>query len=578
MPGFFVSNRRLALEPYDPCPGRCVREALDLPGQTAARCTLDRFMRDKALARTREGFVVLEGYLLNRAQLMARYAAASVPELMSRMYRERGDAFFSAFQGEFSGALYDGAEDKWLIFTSQSGACPVFYADTEQGLFAGSQVQDVLAACRRTGAALHADESAAYQMLTYGFMATDATYAREIRRLRGGTYLRVCRGACRVETYHALRRHPERFARSTQRELIEAVDAAFREAVRLEFDKDAEYGLGHLADLSGGLDSRMTVWVAHAMGYGPIQLMTYGRAGGTDERVARQIARALREAILVYPMSDASFLRDIGEITRKNAGLSLYSGISGGNRMLKAIDMRGFGLEHTGMLGDVVIGSWWRSPRDRARGRQTGRYSSRLAHRLPREVTDALAAFGDDERMLLYTRGFQGAANTFLIRRHYTEVSSPFMHPALMQLCLDIPQAQRDNHRLYRAWILKRYPDAARFIWERTGARITEPEPVSRVRRLLTRGPQKLLRMLGRQAWLGGGMVPMDRWLAQDAPLRGALDRYAQEGFARLPTPLSGQLIADMEWLYATGNADEKTMVLTVLAALALYFGKGEAP
>ena len=573
MPGFLVGSRKIDVELKNRFPERCVQESLDLPRQTAKRNTLNKFMGDKVLAETPEAIMVLEGYLLNKTALFSRYSVSSAAELMDRMYRENGDAFFADFRGEFSGAFYDKALDKWLVFTNHTGTNPVFYAETGDGFFAGSQVNYLTDSCKRSGMKLHFDESAAYQMLTYGFMATNATYAKEIRRLRGGSYFCFQDGKGLVKRYHTLQKNTARFETCSEQELIDAVDHAFRAATKLAFDKDLEYGYGHLADLSGGLDSRMAMWVPHEMGYGPIQLLTYCKADYTDEKVAKEIARYWKDPLLIQPLDDAAFLYDIDEITFLNGGLSLYSGISGGNRMLRSLNMDNFGLEHTGMHGDVVIGSRWKNGRDMAQKRQTGRYSNKLAHRLSQDVLDYIASFEDYDLFLDYTRGFQGAANTYLIRKNYTEASSPFLDVELMQLCLDIPQEFRFHHSLYKKWILAKYPDAAQFKWEKTGAKITESAPVGTIRFVMTRGPKKLLRLLGKEKWLTHEMVPMAYWMEHDGNLRSTLDHYAAEGFAHPPAAMSEQLLSDMQWLYTSGNANEKAMVLTVLAAAKLYFG-----
>lgn len=574
MPGFLVGSRKTEAELKNRYPERCVQERLELLHQTAKRNTLNKFMGDKVLTETHEAIMVLEGYLLNKTELFLQYEASSVAELMNSMYRRNGDEFFADFRGDFSGAFYDKTLDKWLVFTNHTGASPVFYAKTGNGFWAGSQVNYVIDACRETGTELHFDESAAYQMLTYGFMVNDATYAQEIRRLRGGTYLYFHAGKGAVKTYHTFRKNAARFENDTEQQLIDAVDEAFRAATKLEFDKDLEYGYEHLADLSGGLDSRMTMWVPHKMGYGPIQLMTYCKADYTDEKVAKEIAGYWKDPLLIKPLDDAAFLYDIDEVTFLNGGLSFYSGISGGNRMLRSLNMESFGLEHTGMIGDVVIGSWWKNSRDMEHNRRTGRFSDKLAHRLPQGVREYIESFEDREVFLDYTRGFQGAANTYLIRRNYTEASSPFMNVELMQLCLDIPQEYRFDHNIYKKWILAKYPDAAQFIWEKTRAKITESALIGKIRFIVTRGPKKLLRLLGKEKWLRHEMVPMSYLLEHDDKLHAALDGYAAESFANLPVTMSEQLLTDMQWLYASGNGCEKTMVLTVLAAVKLYFEK----
>lgn len=573
MPGFFVSDQNVNVQLVNFFPERCVEEQLNLEYQTAKRNTLNKFMSDKTLTETSEAVVVLEGYLLNKTKLFSEYGASTIEEMMLKMYREKGDTFFEVFRGEFSGAFYDKLSDKWLVFTNHTGTNPVFYAKTRNGFLAGSQVNYLIDACKVANVALTFDESAAYQMLTYGFMVTDATYAKEIRRLRGGTYLCVQNGEVEVKEYHTLHIDTDRFADCKESELIEAVDKAFRAATKLEFDKDLEYGYEHLSDLSGGLDSRMTMWVPHSMGYGPIQLLTYCKSDYLDEKIAKKIAIFWKDPLLVKPLDDAAFLYDIDEITFLNGGLSLYSGISGGNRMLKTLNMDEFGLEHTGMIGDVVIGSWWKNEKERRINRQTGRYSNKLAHRLSQDVNDYMESFEDYEIFLDYVRGFQGASNTYLIRKNYTEVSSPFMNLELMELCLAIPQEFRFGHKLYKQWIMEKYPEAAQFIWEKTGAKITESAVAAKIRRVLTKGPKKLLRILGKENYLKYEMVPMAYWLEQDKNLSDTLERYAEECFKDLPVSMSKQLVSDMKWLYRTGNANEKTMVLTVLASAKLYFG-----
>ncbi len=59
----------------------------------------------------------------------------------------------------------------------------------------------------------------------------------------------------------------------------------------MEFDKDIEYGYKHLVSLSGGLDSRMTTYVANDLGYGDsIVNLTFSKTNYVDEQTAKDIA------------------------------------------------------------------------------------------------------------------------------------------------------------------------------------------------------------------------------------------------------------------------------------------------
>ncbi len=572
MPGFFVSNKKVDIELKNYFPERCVTDAIDSNLFTAKRNTLNKFMQDKTLFENDDAVIALDGCLLNKKDLFEKYGVSSVEQLVLHMYKQNGDEFFTDFRGGFTGAYYDKKEDKWLVYTSHTGENPLYYTVFDGGFAAGCQVNYIIDARKHLGAELTFDEGAAYQMLTYAYMAIDSTFAQEIKRLRGGTYL-VCKGGkCEVKTYYTFAKHLDRFKDYSEDQIVDELDKAFKEAVRLEFDKDIEYGYKHIADMSGGLDSRMTAWVPQAMGYAPVQLLTYCKSDYLDEKIAKEIAQYWKDELIIKPLDDASFLYDIDEVTFLTGGLSLYSGISGGNRLLKSLDMQQYGIEHTGMIGDAVVGSFWDSFEEISKRRTMGRYSSKLKSRLPENVNNYITTFEDKEMYLHYTRAFQGATNTYQIRKNYTEASSPFMNVEVLQLCMDVSQRFRAGHRMYKHWILKYYPDAAKFRWERTGGKITESKLRSKIRRVLTKGPLKLLKMIGKADKVKTGMTPMEAWISGDKKLKEYLDNYEKTGYQYLPPNVSEQLINDMKWLYQTGNANEQTMVLTVLSAAKLYF------
>ena len=568
MPGFFVSDRKTNFQLHNRYPQRCIREELPCAG-TARRHTLNKFMEDKTFCESDNLILIAEGYLLNKTALFARYGVQSMAELMETMYRTDGETFFAAFRGAFSGAVYDKEKDLWLLYTNHTGDKALFYSLNGSHFAAGSQVGYVLDACKELGWPLTLDEQAAYQMLTFGFMESDGTYASQIRRLLGGTYLRIEKGEAQVLRYFRLEKHPERFEGQSEDQIIDALDAEFRRAVDAEYRKDEEYGLKHLADISGGLDSRINTWVAHEMSPRHLQLITYSKNNYLDERIAKEIAVHWKDELLFRQLDDASYLYELDDLVFLNAGLSLYCGITGGKRMLEDLNMESYGLEHTGQVNGAVIGSLLCGKDGLEKRYPSGKYSDKLSHRLDQTYANA---FDDHELYLLSSRTFRGILNTQLIRENYTEIAFPFLDVELLQLCLDIPLEYRLGHNIYKKWILTKYPQAARFRWEKTGAKISEGKLMGLLRKVVTKGPHKLLRMMGKHSLSNFGMNPLDYWFGRDKALQTYLNRREAEGYRCLPQA-SDQLISDMKQLYATGSFNEKAMVLTVLASAKLYFG-----
>jgi asparagine synthase (glutamine-hydrolysing) len=112
--------------------------------------------------------------------------------------------------------------------------------------------------------------------------------------------------------------------------------------------KDDEYGYRYLADLSGGLDSRMNLWVAHEMQNRHMTVLTYCKEGYLDEIIARAIADHWKDEFLFSLWMTLPLCMTWMTIPLLS-GLSLYSGITGG-RGSWSLWINDYGIENT---------EWW---------------------------------------------------------------------------------------------------------------------------------------------------------------------------------------------------------------------------
>lgn len=564
MPGFYISNCCAAS--FGHADHRIEEEAV-LANQFISRSTLDKFADDKCFYEDERYFLILEGVLLNKTELFDAYGCKGIPELLIAMLERDDEDFFVAFRGSFSGAVYDKVQHGWTIFTNHYGDNAVFYYVDEQGRFIiSSELDSILRGMKSLNAPITIDEQAFYSMLTYGYMVDDSTYATSIKRLLPGCYLKIAsNGSLSTHRYYMPKADSCELSQATEKELLDELDRRFRVAVSREFEKDAEYGYRLLADLSGGLDSRMTTWVASDLGYGPALNITYCQAGYLDEVIAEEIAADLGNEFLFKSLDDASFIFDAKRIVARNYGLGLYTGISGGESLLRALDMMSFGIEHTGQIGDVIIGSFLSSPAERQVIDHAQMYSATLADKVP---TIDFSQWSDREQYLFSIRAFLGTLSSHFLRRQYTEVASPFLDVDFLDFCLSIPEEKRIGHRLYKRWIAEYYPGAAGYRWEKTGL----PVLASDGSIFMERAKRKVGRVLSKKDdGHYGGMTPFDLWAKKNPKIGEWMDGIFVDASAGVPV----ELLADAEHLFRTGNTLEKSQVLTALLAVDYYKGYG---
>lgn len=568
MPGFYVSNIGDA-QLRNVRDAHCTQGVMELEGRFfCARNTLSKFLDDKTFDLDDDYCVITEGVILNKSELFEAWKADSVFDLVVKMYRERGDSFFADFRGPFSGALYDRAQDKWIFYTSHYGDSALFYYVDQNGGFAfASQVNYLLSLLRESKIELSLDEHAFYSMLTYAYMVDESTYAKEIKRLVPGTYAVIEHDDMRIRRYYKITDRKFDLAALSEDEVIEELDVRFRKAVWREFSKDEEYGHKHLCDLSGGLDSRMTTWVAHELGFEDCLNTTFCQSGYLDETIAEEIADALGNELLFKPLDTATFLFEAEHIIEMNFALSVYSGISGGEQLLKAINLDGYGLEHTGQIGDVVVGSFLSSVGEKSPVKHAGMYSSRLLGRMP-DPDDG--HYASQEEFMMNVRAFLGACSSHLIRSNYVVVASPFLDIDFLDFCMSIPLEMRIGHRLYRRWITSKYPRAAEFTWEREGVPLTASAPRRFIGKALHHLPFLISRKTHGKLFVSKqNMTPFEYWYERKPQIRQWINGTYKQNIGLCPSNLRG----DVETLFEVGTVGEKLQVITALLALDFYFG-----
>lgn len=526
-----------------------------------------KFYNDKLFFEDNKKIFLLDGVILNNHELEKEYKLSNWKDTFLTLYKEDNFNFLNKLRGSFCGLIYDTEKKELILFTDQIKSKNIYYSLKENEFIFSTDIQ-VLASLNKKENIL--DEDASYLLLTYGGTLEERTLFKNIKKLNFGTFLTVnLNEKLTKENYFMLDNTSDDSI--TKEKAIEEIDKLFRNAIKLEYDKDLEYGYGHIVGLSAGRDSRMNTWIANSMGYTKNVLnYTFSESNELDEVVPKQIAKDLKQEWIFKALDNGNLFYNIDEVIKKSCGEVNCSTLLHGKSMSKYINYQNFGISHNGMIGDVVFSVFG----NKKLVLNTTNIKDAIfvySKKLLNKVSDKkiIKNFYKDEEIFNHiNRGIHVTSMSNMMGQENIEIVSPFLDIELLNYCLSIPYNIRVGNDLYDSWILNKYPKAAKY--SHNGRKIGEKEikifgrsiPVSQ---FLPRVLRKLKLIKGEK-----GMNPFDVWYKENEKLRNFLDSYYSDNINRLEEYT--ELKEDCIYLYENGNVSEKCQVLTLLGTLKLYF------
>lgn len=551
-------------------------ESMIVDGLAFYRAVDGRFGEDKAFITTKRHAIVLDGVILNKTELLLANAQESLAELLDTLLLDHGVVeTLKRLRGPFSGAILDRKTRMLYSFANQTGDTAAYlYSNSQNSALITSNSFDLVMRVAQTNEiATSFNVMAARFMLSFGYMLDGTTFAKEVERILPGqvisTNLRDD-----VKSYSSFSSFDDipPFDGSRE-EAVMAIDQMFKKAVARCFDKDIEYGYeAHLVDISGGLDSRMTNWVAHDLGYRSVTNMCFAQPGSDELKMALAVAKRLGNDLLVMPLDSGNYFADAKSILRVNGSAAFYAGITGGKRFLESLDFNHFGLEHTGQLGDVVLGTFLTTAsRDQPPIVGNERYSNTVNFDFQSFVS---SRWTDREKYLMDTRAFLGAMSTHATRKEHTYAVSPFIDVDFMRLCFSLPSEWRLGHRIYGDWLRSHYPDAAalsssRVIPSHLGSFGYARWTAGRVVRRLSRMGRSTLHKLRVRATAESpnSMNPFDYWFATDERIRAMINAPLDSRI-----PIDAEIDKAIDSLADSGRVVDKLLATSVVTTFSMYF------
>lgn len=531
---------------------------------------LNKFPDDIVDHTDRELDCFFDGFIFDKEELCKKYKCDTWQDVFVKNCN--GRLIEDDYRGGFSGYAYIKEDNRTVCFVDHMGIRPAFYYQNNDKLVVSSNINWMIEILKKENEVLTINEEAIRYMLTFGSMIDDSTLVSQIKRILPGYKIIFDDNGISKEQYYIFN-NLERNEDISEEDAVELIDRSFRNAIRREFEKDIEYGYQHLVDLSGGLDSRMVCMVAHDMGYTDQTNITYCRRGYVDFKISEKIALDLRHDYIFQPLDTCNWMYELDENVKKSYGLIRYNSLTGGNTLLKTLNGSKFGMEHTGMVGDVIPSSFYDSDEIAFGKPEFGRhlYAEQMKYIFD---ADLLREYPNQEVFALYTRGLLNAQGSYFIRQNYFEPVSPFLDVDFVNTCLSLPFEFRKKHHIYMAWMKTKYPMAVEYGWEKWGG-VKPKESHIKYRRFVT-----LKRLINIYACkilhldCTDSMNPLDYWYSHDDQQR----EYYEQCFEKYidNAVINDTIKGDLNALFVNGNTCEKGMVLTVLSAVNMYFNEGE--
>ena len=535
MPGFFITNMPTAdYQIKNVYPQKSVDGCIQYEEITVQRAVLDSFIDDKLFIDIEKYLIVTDGIIINSDKLKSVYHTNILVEAILQIL-DSGQDIYKKIGHLASGAIYEKQTKTWTIFTNPTGDRAVFYYFNEKTdeYIIGSQLDYLTKFMKQNQIARNPDYHGLSCLLDFGTFTDESTGIKNIKRLYPGDFLIINSKGMSVNTYSNMSDYSP--TEKSLEEAIEELDQAFLDSMKRLIQKNKEYNLKIIADLSGGLDSRIICYALKRLGYEEGILLSYGQSTSFDVKTAHQVALNLNMDWYFKAMDHPKFIADIDNLLQLNSGVNYYYHITGGKDFLELLDHDICGMELTGFLGDIYENSMLTKNGLDKPDAFFERFKSSSFIEIDQTLSYSLQInrFNNNDLFWFYTRGIMFGLGQFLIRQNFVEPVTPFGDPAFLKAYYEIPWEMRVKEKVLTNWFIRKYPDAAKLPYAATGLSIiNERSLIKRIYSNLYYKKNRLIESLGKP--YPNTMNPFDFWMKEYPDLSKFMDDYFHDNLERV--------------------------------------------
>ncbi len=522
----------------------------------------ERFAEDKLFSENTPYIFGIDGVILNKSKLLKAYGISSWDKLFLQLFENKGPDFVNELNGEFSGFIFNKSSEQLFYFVNQTGSKKVYYHHDQAMFILAPSLQKISNFLGKNDKSISLNRDAAYHLLTFGGMPDNATLMDQVFRLSGGEFLLFEANKFQLKKY--LDYNDTKINKDSEQKVIQDLEDQFQAALHLEYQKEPKDDQDFLATLSGGLDSRMNVFLAAKAGY-PITNLCFSQSGYDDEKIAKDIAKHLNQAITFIPLDEGKYVLDFDENMNIYEGQIYYTASAHFNYAIKKMDISPYSLIHSGLLGDGVLGTHITKPYTAPPDFHSKLTSKKLFHKVESSVNQLAKNYVSEDVFNLQQRFSNIIISGAWAMEKYAYLLSPFMQPDFIRTCLSMPPAYKYQQKIYIKWINKFHPELTRFKWETTGMR-----PKYIWQKALSRYPKKVksvwYRLNKKSHKLS--MTPYDYWCQNSNEIPDFMEAIFNTKIELLNS--DKELQKDVVLLFKNGNIVDKILAITLLGGIDL--------
>jgi asparagine synthase (glutamine-hydrolysing) len=496
--------------------------------------SIRRFISQKGIAQSGSMVMVLDGILFGS------FSQLNVAQVLSR-YQQEGVELVKKLRGNFTVAICNSRTGDLYLYTDHASTRPIYYTIQDDKFYFASDYSILSTAIRDSE---ETSPQAWADMLTFGYLIGCKTPKESIHRMPAGSCLHwnAYKAHIEIQPYFVADNTPMDSVSYT--ELRDELQALFIQAVERTL-----LSARHLFTLSGGLDSRAILGTAQQLGIKYPDCLTFGEPASLDIKTALRVAHKSQAQVVLVTLGQGNYLTEtLPEASHYNGGMVYYNGSAHFLYALQKINVNRWDIVHTGMSGDMLMGSFLHKADIHKLGDNLQSISELILTRFGRlswidffakdksaarrliqnSVRDSLRVPSSNatisqvlELWNLHNRQQRAMFNGFRMVENFAEYTSPFFDADLYQYVLRIPHRHRLGEDIYIDMLSNLLPsDIWEIPWQKTGHRPSTSRWINKLNAWSTLYLGRAAQYIFPQVARSRSMNPTRIWLRENIELQ----------------------------------------------------------